>query len=55
VLKGAKKSDKRQKESHPVESQRSEQIPLCSKLSLREESECGWISSYSQTWSTSYV
>jgi len=33
MLKGVRESDKQQKESPPVESQGSEQIPLCSKLS----------------------
>jgi len=43
ALKGVKKSDKRKKESSPVKSQGSEQTPLRSKLSLREESRCSWI------------
>jgi len=43
VLKGVRESDKWQKESPPVESRGSEQTPLRSKLSLTEESRCGWI------------
>jgi len=54
-LKGIKQSDKWQKQSPAVESGGSEKTPLCSKLSLREESMCGWIYSYSQTWSMVYV
>jgi len=45
ALKGVKESDKRQKESPPIDSQGSEQNPnpLSSKFSLREESRCSWI------------
>ena len=44
-IKRGRESDQRQKESPPVESQDSEQTPSRSKLSLREESRCGWINS----------
>jgi len=43
ALKGVRESDKRQKESPPIESRGSDQTPLLSKLSLRGESRCGWI------------
>ena len=55
ALKEAKESDKWQKESPPLESRGPEQTPLHSKLSLREDSRCGWIYSKSQTRSTVYV
>jgi len=55
TLKRVRESDKWQKESPPAESRGSEQTPLHFKLSLREESRCGWIYSSSQTWSTVYV
>jgi len=42
-VKRGRESYKRQKENPPFESQGSEQTPLSSKLSLREESRCGWI------------
>jgi len=45
MLKGVRESDKRRKESPPIESRGSEQTLLFSKLSLRGESRCGWINS----------
>jgi len=43
ALKGVKESDKQRKESSAFKSRGSEQNPLHSKLSLREESGCGWM------------
>jgi len=45
MLKGAREPDKQQKESPRIESRGSEQTPLCSKLSLREESGYSWVNS----------